>query len=56
MAKRHTIELLTEANKNISNLINKMESQDLESSVVIDNVNDVIRELDKIVESMERNS
>lgn len=53
MAKRHVIELLVEANKQISGLITKMEGGDPATSSIIDQVNDVIRQLDKVVEQLE---
>lgn len=53
MAKRHIIELLVEANKQISTIITKMEGGDPSTSAIIDQVNDVIRQLDSVVEQLE---
>lgn len=54
MANKHIAELLIEANKGISKVITTIENDTQDNKVIIDNVNDVIRQLDKIVEDLER--
>jgi len=55
MANKHIVELLVEANKGISGLITKLENDDSHDyHVAIDYVNDVIRQLDNVVEHLER--
>lgn len=55
MVKKHIVELLVEANKQISNVINKMESNNSQNNnVIINEVNDIIRQLDEVVEHLEK--
>jgi hypothetical protein len=55
MANKHIAELLIETNKGISNLITKIQNDDTQNDkIIIDNLNDAIRQLDKIVEDLER--
>lgn len=55
MANKHIAELLIETNKGISNLINKIQNDDSQNDkMIIENLNDAIRQLDKIVEDLER--
>lgn len=54
--KKHIIELLDQANKQISDIINKMENSDMQDKTIVNQVNDVIRQLDIVVEHLENNS
>jgi hypothetical protein len=55
MAEKHVVELLIESSKHISNLITKMQNDPSQTNdSIIDNINDVIRELDNIVEYLEK--
>jgi hypothetical protein len=55
MAERHIAELLIEVNKHISEMITNMESGHLQDKkMIVDRVNDAIRQLDNIVEHLER--
>lgn len=52
--KKHIVELLVEANKQISNIINEMENKNSPNDqIIIDEINDVIRQLDETVEMLE---
>ncbi|MHB1948043.1 MAG: hypothetical protein ACYCQI_08025 [Gammaproteobacteria bacterium] len=52
--KKHIIALLVEANKQISNIINEMEKANSpDTQIIIDEINDVIRQLDETVELLE---
>ncbi len=53
MGKKHIAELLIEADKRISRLIDNLEKNDVQNQMIIDEVNETIRQLDKIVESLE---
>ena len=55
MTQKHIVELLVEANKNISDTIDKLENNSSENKeIIIRQVNDVIRQLDEIVEHLEK--
>ena len=54
MIRIHTVELLVEANKKISNIISKAEKNSEDKQAIIDGVNDVISQLDNIVEELEK--
>jgi polyhydroxyalkanoate synthesis regulator phasin len=57
MASKHIVEELIEANKKISQTINKMEnnqSSNTDRQTWIDDLNGIIRQLDHIVEDLEK--
>lgn len=55
MTERHIAELLTEVSKHISEVVTNMENDNLQDKkMIIDHVNDAIRQLDSIVEHLER--
>lgn len=57
MGQRHIVELLIAANKKISEIIDKKEDEvafKVNKQVWIDDLNNVIRQLDHIVEDMEK--
>jgi hypothetical protein len=56
MIEKHIVELLIEANKDLSAIIDKLEMENppfKDRQVVIDQTNSVIRQLDSIVEKLE---
>jgi exonuclease VII small subunit len=58
MGSKHIAELLIEANKKISQITNTMENDDSsekDHQAWIDDLNAIIRQLDHIVESLEKN-
>lgn len=56
MGNKHIAEQLIEANKTISQLITKLEDEQSPSDrqACINNLNDIIRQLDHIVEHLEK--
>lgn len=57
MGSKHIVEKLIEANKKISQITNKMESHstaDTDQQAWIDDLNSIIRQLDHIVEDLEK--
>lgn len=55
MASKHIVELLVEANKQISSIATQVENQNsLDKKIIINKVNDVIRQLDVVVEQLEK--
>ncbi|HVW98998.1 MAG TPA: hypothetical protein VHA52_00940 [Candidatus Babeliaceae bacterium] len=55
MSGKHVAEQLIEANKKISGIINKIENdQSLADKLLIQNINEVIRQLDSVVEQLEK--
>ncbi len=57
MIKKHVVELLIEANKQISNIITRMENDNFHNkNKIIDEGNNVIRRLDGVVEHLEEHS
>lgn len=58
MNNRHIVEVLVEANKNISKAIDKIQKDNSQSSdhqPLINELNNIIRDLDHIVEHLEKN-
>lgn len=54
MAKKHIVEILIETDKQINNLIAKLENDELnDNKVIINRVNELIRQLDGVVEQLE---
>jgi len=54
MGSKHVVESLIEANKMISQIIDKMERQSSDRKVWIDDLNTIIRQLDHVVEDLEK--
>ena len=57
MGTKHIAEVLIEANKKISNVINKMEREEnsqVDIQTSIDDLNGIIRSLDHLVEDLEK--
>ena len=57
MGSKHIVETLNEANKKISQIIDKMESEESSPSdrtVWMDDLNTIIRQLDHLVEDLEK--
>lgn len=55
MSDRHIVELLIEANKKIGKTIDQLENESAATSErqhVIDDLNDIIRDLDHVVENL----
>lgn len=56
MAGKHIAEVLIEANKKISSIIDKIQTDDMQTHKKnwIEDLNDIIRRLDHIVEDLEK--
>lgn len=58
MNNRHTVEILIEASKKISKVIDNVQSENPQASSpqrLIEDLNTIIRDLDHVVEGLEKN-
>lgn len=54
MGNKHTSELLIEANKQISQLIDQIEGGSSDQKAWVNDLNKIIRQLDHVVEDLEK--
>jgi len=56
MAGKHIVEILTETNKKISDIIDNIQNKSSDKNVWINDLNSIIRQLDHAVEELEKNT
>lgn len=54
MASKHVVEVLTETNNKISEIIDKIQTESSDKKIWINDLNTIIRQLDHAVEDLEK--